>query len=268
MRILPNTLRLAAAGALALAPLSAAIAQEPADDKEDLRVRIGLGAQVRPDYPGADGMRWSPLVDVAIARGDDQFDFDAPDDSFDIKLYARDGLAFGPVANLAPGRKRSDVGARVDKVSRTIEVGGFVQYSLSDSFRLRTEVRKGIGGHDGVIASVGADKIWRDGDNYVISVGPRVLLADSTYQRAFFGVDQDAAIASGLPRYRPDGGVMALGATSGATVQLNPRWGLFGYGRYERLVGDAARSPIVREFGSRNQFSAGAGVTYSFTIRR
>jgi outer membrane protein len=43
---------------------------------------------------------------------------------------------------------------------------------------------------------------------------------------------------------------------------------LFGYARYERLVGDAARSPIIRALGSRNQLSGGVGLNYTFTIHR
>jgi outer membrane protein len=42
---------------------------------------------------------------------------------------------------------------------------------------------------------------------------------------------------------------------------------MFGYARYERLVGDADDSPIVRsKFGSRNQLSGGLGVTYTFRM--
>ena len=55
---------------------------------------------------------------------------------------------------------------------------------------------------------------------------------------------------------------------SGLDYQLGPRWGVFGYARYERLVGDAAKSPVVREFGSRNQMSAGIGLNYTFTVKR
>jgi molecular chaperone DnaK (HSP70) len=36
----------------------------------------------------------------------------------------------------------------------------------------------------------------------------------------------------------------------------------------ERLVGDAAKSPIVRQFGSRDQLSAGIGLSYTFTVKR
>ena len=60
----------------------------------------------------------------------------------------------------------------------------------------------------------------------------------------------------------------ALAVASGLSTQFNDRFGMFGYARYERLVGDAAKSPIVREFGSRNQFSAGAGLNYTFRIKR
>jgi outer membrane protein len=43
---------------------------------------------------------------------------------------------------------------------------------------------------------------------------------------------------------------------------------MFGFARYERLVGDAAKSPIVRELGSRNQLSGGAGLSYTFKMSR
>jgi outer membrane protein len=62
--------------------------------------------------------------------------------------------------------------------------------------------------------------------------------------------------------------VYAVALTGGASYQLNSRWGLFGFARYERLMGDAARSPIVRELGSRNQLSGGIGLNYTFTVRQ
>jgi outer membrane protein len=153
-------------------------------------------------------------------------------------------------------------------VSTTVEVGGFVQYQASESIRLRGDLRKGIGGHDGLVGSFGADYVWRDGDKYVLSIGPRVLASDGRFQRAYFGVDNAAALATGLPAYRPDGGVYAVAATSGLSYQFDSRFGLFGYARYERLVGDAADSPIIREYGSRNQLAGGLGLNYTFIVKR
>ena len=243
---------------------SGAIAQ----DSRDIRVRVGLGAQLRPKFIGADNSEIAPLVHVNIASGNRPFGFGAPDDSPSITLISSHGFSLGPAGNLEGRRKESDVGAPVGSVKRTFEAGAFAQYLVGDSVRIRAELLKGVNGHDGLVGSVGADKIWRDGDRYVFSIGPRVLFSDARYQRAYFGVDPVHSLASGLPSYRPGGGVHAVAAASGVNYALNGGWGLFGYARYERLVGDAAKSPIVRELGSRNQLSAGAGLNYTFTIRR
>ncbi|MFL6729449.1 MAG: MipA/OmpV family protein [Sphingomicrobium sp.] len=252
-----------------LLPWSAAFAQDAPDDSsgKDRRVRVGLGAQVRPEYIGADDTEVAPLWDIDIARGDNPFKFEAPDDKFGIAVISKNGFSLGPAANIESSRKESDVGAPVGKVKTTFEAGAFAQYELSDSFRVRGEVLKGLGGHDGVVGTLGADWISRDADRYVFSIGPRVLFSDGRYQRAYFGVTPEVALATGLPAYRPDAGIHAVALASGLSYQFNNRFGMFGFGRYERLVGDAAKSPIVREFGSRNQWSAGAGLTYTFNIR-
>ena len=59
-----------------------------------------------------------------------------------------------------------------------------------------------------------------------------------------------------------------IGAVAGLTHKLGRNWGLQGYVGYDRLVGDAADSPIVRAFGSRDQFSGGAGLFFEFNIWR
>lgn len=253
------------AAAAVLPALSPAYAQ---DDSRDVRVRVGLGAQLQPEYVGADGTKLAPLFDFETARGTKEFRVRSPGYRPGIALVSKNGFSFGPAANLEHGRKDSKVGAPVGKVPTTFEAGAFAQYEATDSYRVRAEVVKGIGGHEGIVGTIGADKIWRDGDRVAVTLGPRVLFADARYQRAFFGVSAAASLATGLPVYRPGSGVYGVAMASGASYQLNNRWGLFGYARYERLVGAAAKSPIVREFGSRNQLSGGIGLNYTFTIRR
>jgi outer membrane protein len=248
--------------------LIAATATASAQESKDIRVRVGVGAQLRPDYYGADKRVGAPLWDVDIARGNNQFKFEAPDDHLAIAVIDKDSLSIGPAANIASSRKDSSVGAPLGKVKTTIEAGAFAQYQWGETIRLRAEVLKGIGGHKGVVGAIGGDRVWRDGDRYVFSVGPRILVSDGRYQRAYFGVTPAAALASGLPAYRPGGGIHGVALASGLSYQFNPRVGLFGFGRYERLVGDAARSPVVREFGSRNQLSGGVGLNYTFTVKR
>lgn len=246
---------------LLLATASPAVAQSA------FRIRVGAGAQWQPTYIGADDGKVSPLFKFDIARGSNPFRFKAPDDPIGLSLFSSSGFSAGPSVDFERKRRNSDVGTPIGDVSRTVEVGGFAQYQIGKSIRVRADVRKGIDGHEGVVGSLGIDQFWRDGDRYVFSIGPRLRFADQRYQQAYFGVSPEASLATGLPLYRPSAGIDAVGALSGLTYQFNPRIGMFGYGRYDRLVGDAARSPVVRDFGSRDQLSAGVGLTYTFSIR-
>lgn len=253
----------------ALTAVTVSVSPAVAQDAEPAwRVRPGLGAQIRPQYPGADQSEWLPYVKFSIAREGKPFGFSAPDDAFGIALLSSGPFRAGPAVAIQGSRKDPEVGAPLGKVKTTIEAGGFVEFNVADQVRLRGDLRKGINGHEGLIGSIGADQIWRDGDRYVFSVGPRLLFSDARYQRAYFGVTPEAALATGLPAYRPGGGLHAVAAAAGLHYSLGGSIGLFGYARAERLVGDAAKSPVVEELGSRNQLSAGAGISYTFTVAR
>jgi outer membrane protein len=256
--------RLLTAVAVLLPAWNAASAQE----NRDIRVRVGLGGQVRPQFLGASDLRPGPLWDIDIARGTNNFRFEAPDDAFGYAVISKGSFSAGPEARLQSRRKDADFGAPLDRVPPTLEAGAFAQYQVDERLRVRADVRKGLGGHNGVIGSIGADRIWRDGDRYVFSIGPRLIFSDRRYQQAYFGVSPRAAIASAMPAYHPRGGLQAVAVASGLSCQFNSRFGVFGYARYERLVGDAARSPIVRDYGSPDQLSAGIGLNYTFTIHR
>jgi len=242
--------------ALAFAGGSPAAAQEA-----PRRTRVALGPQVAPRYPGADRYSVRPFFDLSRAEGDDPFAFEAPDESTGFALLRDARLQAGPSLGFEGARRRRDTDGALPRVGFTVEAGGFVQYQLTDAVRLRGEARQGIGGHRGLVGVVGADYVARDGDDWLLSLGPRLTLANGRYQRAYFGVPAPAA---GLPAYRPGGGVQAVGATAGALRQLTPRWGLYGYAKYDRLVGDAGDSPVVRRYGARDQLSGGLALSYTF----
>lgn len=244
-----------------LAPLSAH-AQEV--EKEPIRVRAGAGAQTVPQFPGADGNKVSFYPDFTVARGSDPFPFEAADESFGGPLLSVGPFEFGPAGNIQSKRSRRNLPVAMDEVGFSFEAGAFAQLWATDNLRLRVEGRRGLSGHKAWVGSVSADYIVRDADKYVFSIGPRVTLGEGKYQRAYFGVNAGEAARTGLPQYRPDAGVSAVGAVAGGNYALGGRWGLVGYLRYDRLTGDAADSPFVQTYGSRDQYSGGLGLTYTF----
>ena len=235
---------------------------------ETVRIRAGLGVELEPEFYGDDSTKLGPMVKFSLKRGDGPFDFSAPDDNFGFAVVSGDKFSLGPAIKIRGSRTNDEVGVEVGKVPTTFEAGAFVEYQLSDSLRLRSELRRGIGGHKGTVGSLGADWVARDEDRYLVSVGPRLFLSDGRFQRAYFGVDERAAFATGLDLYRPGGGLHGVGAVASTHYRFGDGpWGLYGFARYERLIGDAADSPIIRAHGSRNQYAIGVALTHTFTLK-
>lgn len=255
---------LALAAILVATGAGSAAAQE--GEKPRRIVRVALGPEIVPDHVGADGTKFAPYINVDMKREGKTFEFEAPDESFGFGLIDVGSFEFGPALNLESARRPSRFPVPVDKVSATFEAGAFAQVYLGESFRVRGELRKGLGGHDGWISHVSADFIARRGDDYVFSIGPRVSWADEDYQQAYFGVTPVMALASGLPAFDADSGLRGVGGATSISYQFSEDWGIQAYGRYERLVEDAGRSPLIRTYGSRDQFSVGLGLSYTFGL--
>ena len=97
----------------------------------------------------------------------------------------------------------------------------------------------------GLVGDLSADFILRDGDQLIFSIGPRARWADNNFHDAYFGVTF-AIPAIGLAALRSGQRLLRGGGRAGLTQRLGRNWGLFGYAGYDRLIGDAADSPIVR----------------------
>lgn len=252
------------AGGRALLLLSALVGATQADAREPRRVRASIGPMLIPSYPGADGTSVQPLVDLVWAKEGEEFPFEAADEGFGPTLFSPGKWEFGLAGNIEGNRRRRATEGLLPRVRTTVEVGGFAQYQLTRDIRLRSEVRQGVNGHNGLIAVLSGDYIARDGDKWLFSIGPRATFSNGRYQRAYFGIGPADAAASGLQPYRIGGGLQAIGGTAGLVFQLTPRWGVYSFVKYDRLVSDAGRSPVVRRFGSRDQVSGGVALSYTF----
>jgi len=63
------------------------------------------------------------------------------------------------------------------------------------------------------------------------------------------------------------GGAHSVGFGSQVTYRINPQWEVHAYVEYEKLLGDAANSPLVTLRGSSNQTTVGLGASYSFDFK-
>ena len=232
-------------------------------------VTIGAQAKVAPVYEGADKFDVTPLPVFGLRRAGKTARFRAPLDGPAISLIEAGGFHFGPTGKFRKARKAddSDQLRGLGDVDWTVEVGAFAEFWPSDWFRTRAEIRRGFGGHEGIVADLSADAVIPFNERWTLSGGPRASFADTKATVPYFGIDATQSLLSGLPAFNAKGGMHSVGAGLQAIYQWTPQWEVRSYVEYSHLMGDAASSPLVATRGSRDQLTFGVGVSYSFDIK-
>ncbi|WP_179906492.1 MipA/OmpV family protein [Rhabdonatronobacter sediminivivens] len=239
--------------------MSAAVfAAAPMALAESPRLAFGLGPQavIAPSYPGADSYTARPgaifqlqnlrLGGVTLSESDGWFD--------------RDGTGFRGSLRVLSARKASDNPELqgLEDLSTALELGGGI-YHKTREFQIYLDLRHGVTGHRGWVGEAGIDMFLRPVDGLTLAAGPRVGFADGGYMRQYFGVTGAESADSGLAAFTPGSGFHSAGVGLRAVYELNQDWAILGSVGYDRLIGDAGRSPIARQ-GSRDQFSVTLGV--------
>lgn len=222
-----------------------------------------------PRFPGSDRLTGIVYPSVNIRLIEEPARFAAPDDGFSISvLDDNPSIRFGPVVRVQGGRYRSDDRRLfgLQKLNWSVEPGGFVEYFPVSFIRARVELRYSLNGVEGLVGNAGLDFILPY-DRFTFSLGPRIAFADANYMRDYFGVRPfEAALNGRVAAYRPGASVVSAGLLGAVSYKWNETWSTTGYVGYNRLVDDAARSPIPRVIGSLDQLTFGASVSYSFNF--
>lgn len=242
--------------------------QSQAATSDTYIVTVNANGVIQPSFPGSDNLTGSVFPSLSYRKVGEPVRFSAPDDGISMSIIDNPTFRAGPVFRFQSGRYLADdnllYGLRKKKYD--VESGLFVEYWPVSFIRARVEIRHGFRSDSGLVGLVGVDYVQPVG-KFVFSIGPRIYLGDKRYTDRWYGIRPDEAALNGhVTPYSPGGGLNGAGATAAVTYQWNEQWATTGYVNYKRVTGDAANSPIVTKIGSKDQFTFGAKVSYSFNF--
>ncbi|MEM6538735.1 MAG: MipA/OmpV family protein [Pseudomonadota bacterium] len=218
---------------------------------------VGVGPQYRPDYFGSDDYEFQPDPQVYVRFRNFLF-FD--DDGADLALFGFSGFAFGPSIRIA-GRRNEDFNPALQglgDIGFTLEAGGFVATTFLDRVSFRAKMRRGVaGGHEGWIGDAQGTVLMFTSKAVSASFSGNLTWIDGEYADTFFSITEEQAARSGLPVFDADQGFRDVGGSFNGYVNVGKRWSVNPYVRYRRIFRDIAATPIIDQFGSRNQFTVG-----------
>lgn len=226
----------------------------------DIVATLRAGVQVSPSFFGSDEYQLGPDIAARLdyVRFPGGFEYGSS-----RTVGFRTGWGIQGAFRYIGERKDDDIEG-LDSVDWTAEVGLGLGYEQR-SWRAFADVRYGVIGHNAWVGEVGADAIAYPIQGLTLTAGPRLQFGTDNFAQTYFGISADESVASGLDAYDASGGLLATGLEIGARYLFNERWGVEGAITYDRLVNDAADSPITRD-GSADQYGARIGITRRISL--
>lgn len=261
------------AAALVLPGIPQAAAQ-PGSDETGWYARIGVLALAMPEYEGADSYKLRPLPVVKITY-DNRFFLSHHGLGINLTPQSEDlevTMAIGYDGGRSSGKAASLSGYR--SIGDTATGRLMVDYRIGPA-KLHADIATDLlgDGHGGTQATIGINCISNPYGEATLVVGPSLTWASGGYMHSFFSTMPDrlngAARAGQVvpiarPGYDAGAGLKNAGLSAILIHPLGDDWSLIGHAGYARMLGDAADSPFVKDHGSRDQFSGGLGISYTF----
>jgi outer membrane protein len=260
-----KTFLMATVGGLCLAGLAgAASAENMTVFGYDLNATIR--AEAAPTYEGGKKYSAFPSGNLAISRPWEFDSYGAPDDAASFAIVNTKHLSFGAAASIREDRGNSGGLEGMRNIGWSLEGGGFVNIWPTNWMRLHIEALKGLTAQDGLLVNTGADFVSHPG-KWMIAAGPRFSWSDAKFNGTYFGVTPAEALASPLilNPYTARAGPHFAGVEVNGEYKIRRRWRLTVDATYHHLLDDDANSPLVKQLGSADQFSAGLGVRFALS---
>jgi outer membrane protein len=227
---------------------------------------LGAGLRYQPDYSGSNDYVFRPRPIISLGTRREEHLVGGRGRRISIGFFSGKGWRVGFSGNLLWERKASTNPAlvAVPDTKFGFEAGGFAEFYPASWLRARVDLRRGFIAHDALVAELKLDAIARVGQ-WSFGAGPRMSIVGADYLRTYFGSYPGVAGTGGLLQ-RYNAGIHSYGAIAQATYNWSERLSTTTYIEYKRLVGDAAKSPIVRTYGSRDSITLGISASYAFDL--
>jgi MipA family protein len=228
---------------------------------QDLSV-VGLVAFSGPAYQGADERRERalPLLDYQWANGW----FAGVSNGVGIDFSSNPQLRYGVRVTADFGRKERRASALrgMGDIDAKAEGGAFLNVAMAEGWLATTSLRYGSGkGARGLVADVGVLYVTALAPKWRLGASAGLSAVNADYMQTYFGVDASQAVRSGYAAYMPRSGLRDARVGASLTYALDQRSALTAAADFNRLLGDAADSPLTRR---RDVVSAALLYTYGF----
>ncbi|ALN71113.1 MULTISPECIES: MipA/OmpV family protein [unclassified Aureimonas] len=234
----------------------------------DLIIELGAGVSTQPAYEGANDYIVSgfPIVSLQYLSIPGLFDIGSRD-------VTNGGFKIAPSFRFIDKRNAADYpelrGTRALDETYQLGLRAGYEFPIYDTFNVEVygAARYAFGEAEGFVGEAGVDFISRPTAQWELKLGPTTSFADSEYMSTYFSVTPIESLASfgRLAAYEADSGFKTVGVRGSARYEFRPDWFVNVNAAYDRMVGDAKDSPIVK-VGSEDQFYAGIGLSHRFTL--
>lgn len=233
--------------------------------------RIGAGVGLAPDYEGSDDYGIAPnwLVDARDLYHPDTYVTIAgpllrsnfvPHPQFRFGLS---GQYVGDRDNVDDGRVDDMRGVDASLLLGVIGGWDFLpepDRSLAATVDFRADMLNG----NGYLITPRVTYFGQIIGNWSLNAEVYTTWANDDYMSEYYGVSAANAARSGLSTFNADDGFKEVGLALNLNYRISENWTATGLAVYNRLVDDAADSPVVDDRGDENQVYIGALVSFGF----
>lgn len=154
-------------------------------------------------------------------------------------------------------------------VSSSFELGLYGSYKI-DAYETKLELLQGVTGKNELIGNI---SVARSQDIHellnlkyplILNTGLSSSFANSKYTNEYFGVNALQSLRSGLNQYTGKSGFISYGLDNNFILPINRSLVLINSIGYDRLIGSASQSSLVRQRGSKNQLHVAFFLVYKF----